>query len=503
MPEPLSPRGRDTIASVLAAHAARTPDATFLVFERSPGDVETTTYAGQLARATRTAGALRRHGVGRGDRFGVHLSNCPDFYDLWFAAALLGAAVVPSNPLSTADELAYTVQHAGCRVVVTQPDLRATVEKTGVATVLDVADAWVEADDAAEPIAAAPTDPLAVLYTSGTTSRPKGVLVTHAAYLFCGDAVAGHLRLRPDDRQLVVLPLFHGNAQYYSTCSALVTGASIALVSKFSASRWSEQAHALDATVASLFAAPIRMVLAAERSTHDRAHRLRAALFAQNIGDDQHADFESRFGVPLAQLYGMTETVVPPTINPLFEERRATSIGRPLPVARVRIVDEDGVDVAPGDPGELLVHGEPGVTMMAGYLADPEATAKAVVDGWLSTGDSVRADEDGYLYFVDRRKDMIKRAGENVASGEVERVVGEHRAVFDCAAVGMPDAMRDEAIHVFVVLHPGTEASAEELLAHCRERMAKFKVPDRVVFVDELPRTSVGKIQKHLLRKSR
>jgi crotonobetaine/carnitine-CoA ligase len=169
--------------------------------------------------------------------------------------------------------------------------------------------------------------------------------------------------------------------------------------------------------------------------------------------------------------------------------------------ARLRIVAPDGVDVEPGEPGELLVGGEPGRTLMAGYLENPEATAEALRDGWLHTGDTVRADADGYLHFVDRRKDMIKRAGENVASGEVERVVNEHPAVFESAAVGVPDELRDEAIRVFVVLAKDATVTAEELRAHCQERLARFKVPDAIEFVDELPRTPVGKVQKHLLRR--
>ncbi|MGH8931484.1 MAG: AMP-binding protein [Egibacteraceae bacterium] len=504
---PLADRAGDTVAAVLRRHAARAPDRPFLLFEREPGCVETTTWGELDARVGATAGALHRRGVRAGDRFHVHLQNCPQFYDLLFAAALIGSVIVPSNPLSTPDELGYLIDHAGCRLSVTTPDLRAAVEKAGAEQIVGIDEEWVEPGDGFhDPSPAAPTDVLSVLYTSGTTSRPKGVLVTHAAYLHCGDVVAGHLRLRPDDRNLVVLPLFHGNAQYYSTMSAVVTGASIALAPRFSASRFAEQAVAMDATVASLFAAPIRMILAAKPTDHDAAHRLRVALFAQNVSDAQHAEFERRFAVPLAQLYGMTETVVPPTINPLYEERRPASIGRAVLGARLRIVAPDGLDVEPGEAGELLVGGEPGRTLMAGYLGNPDATAEALRPGesglvWLHTGDTVRADADGYLRFVDRRKDMIKRAGENVASGEVERVVDEHPAVFESAAVGVPDEMRDEAIQVFVVLAEGATVTADELLAHCRERLAKFKVPDTIEFVDELPRTSVGKIQKHLLRR--
>lgn len=363
----LSARGVDTVASVLRATADRSGDAPFLVYERAPGDVEQTTWAEMALRAERTAGALYRLGVVPGARVHVQLTNCPEFYDLWLGAALLGAVVVPSNPLSTAAELRYLIGHAGCRLSVTQPDLLPTVrdaaagETADAVTVLSTDENWVRPDDTAPPVAGPRlTWVLSVLYTSGTTSRPKGTLITHAAYLHCGDAVAEHLRLRPEDRNLIALPLFHGNAQYYSTMSSLVTGASIALAPKFSASRWSEQAAVLGATVASLFAAPIRMILAQQPSTHDTAHALRVAMFAQNVSTAQLAEFERRFAVPLIQLYGMTETVTPPTMNPLYGDRRGMSIGRPVAGTRPRVAGPDGVDVPVGEPGELLVAASPG-----------------------------------------------------------------------------------------------------------------------------------------------
>ena len=527
--------GSDTVASVLSGHARRTPDAPFLLFERAPGDVVTLTYADMDARADRAANLLRAHGVSPGGRFGVQLANCIEFFDLWFGAAKAAAVMVPNNPLSTADELAYVFAHAGIELTVCSPDLLdpvlaahkllpdggagSRVLVTGSAgTGAEGAEGYQTALDgaSADPVdaAAGPLAVLGVLYTSGTTSRPKGVLVTNANYLHVGESVAEYLRLRPADRGLIVLPMFHGNAQYYSTMSALVTGASLGLAPKFSASRWSEQATALGATYASLFAAPIRMILAAEPSPADRAHALRITMFAQNVTDDQVAGFERRFGVPLAQLYGMTETIAPPLLNPLYGERRNHTIGRPALGASVRLVAEDGeTDVAPGEVGEILVGGVPGVTLMAGYLDNPDATAAAMSpDGvgptrpgaarvWLHSGDNARMDADGYLHFVDRGKDVIKRAGENVSSGEVERVLNEHPAVFESAAIGVPDEMRDESIKMFVVLHEGAAVTEDELIAWSAARLAKFKVPGAVEFVAGLPRTSVGKIQKHILRK--
>lgn len=476
-------RAGETLATTLARHADRRGDEPWLVAEDRDGVVTETTWAQALDRARRTAGVLAAHGVGPGDRFNVHLTNCAAFYDLWFAAAIGGAAIVPTNPLLTRDELDFALEHAGCRVSVTQPDL---ADDVGADTVL------LAGEDDAEPAPvrdAHPEDVLAILYTSGTTSRPKGVMVSHAAYLHAGAVVAEHVRLRPDDRQLIVLPLFHGNAQYYSTMSALVTGASVALAPSFSASRWSAQAERLGATVASLFAAPIRMILAADESDADRRHALRLVLFAQNVTEAEVERFQERFGVGLAQLYGMTETVAPPTINPVYGERRNQTIGRAVTSARLRVVD-----------GNLEVWGEPGVTLMSGYLDDPGATAEVLSDdGWLRTGDSVREDDGGFYSFVDRRKDLIKRAGENVSTVEVEGTLNQHPSVRESAVVGEQDAMYDQIVVAYVVLEADVEA--DELIAWCAERLAKFKVPARVEFLDDLPRTPVGKIQKHLINK--
>jgi crotonobetaine/carnitine-CoA ligase len=361
-------------------------------------------------------------------------------------------------------------------------------------------------------LAAAPPDPprhepqaeqeVAILYTSGTTSRPKGCLITNANYVHVGEAVAQHLALTSDDRQLMVLPLFHGNAQYYSTMSALVVGASVVLTERFSASRYFATAASHGATVGSLFAAPMRMILAQPElpPASFPSHRLRLVIFAQNLTPAQLAEWDRRFHVPLLQIYGMTEQLGHPLANPLHGERDNQTMGRPTLGFQCRVVDENGRDVAPGETGELLVSGTPGVSLMQGYFRDPAATTAAFRDGWLWTGDNVRRRDNGFFEFVDRAKDMIKRAGENVAASEVEAVLKDHPAVFDAAVIGVPDPIRDEAIKAYVVLCADCIATAEEIRAWCAERLATFRVPEFVEFRDELPRTSVGKIQKHLLR---
>jgi crotonobetaine/carnitine-CoA ligase len=473
------------------------------VFENDEGEVLTRSYAEILDRAARAAALFSARGIQKGDRVHVHLANRPEFFDCWFGCALLGAVLVPTNPLLTRDELTYLIAHAGCGISVTSNDLRGSFSEDGDGSVIVIGDAYEDQLQDVVPISprsVAPTDPAAILYTSGTTSRPKGVVVTHANYLYVGEVVAGHLRVRSHDRWFVVLPLFHANAQYYCSMSALVSGASVAVMSRFSASRWSRQAADHGVTLASLFAAPIRMILATLPQDHDRANDLRAVLFSQNVTEDQLDTFENRFDCQLLQLYGMTETIAPPLLNPLYGVRRNMSLGKPTLPASLRIVDDRGRDVDEGGSGELLVHGIAGMTMMAGYFDDPGATAAALIDDWLHTGDHVRLGDDGYVYFVDRGKDLIKRAGENVSAGEVEAVLNAHPSVFEAAVIGVPDSIRDESVKALVVPAQGHKVSEAELVEWCSQRLARFKVPSEVEFVATLPRTSVGKIQKEQLR---
>lgn len=480
------------------------PGRPFASYEDTHGRVLTVSYDEQVDRSLRAAAVLRQLGVHRGDRVHVHLPNCPEFLDVWLGANAIGAILVPTNPLSTAAELAHFLTDSGASASIADDDLVATV-KEAIAPGIRLLSRTQLGEMAAaahptHPTPALGSDIAAILYTSGTTSLPKGVMVTNENYVEVGTACAEHYSVGPDDRWLIVLPFFHANAQYYCTMSALRVGASIAVMPSFSASRYGAQARRHRATLASLFGAPIRMILAQPESRHDRHSQLRTTMFAQSVTDEQAAEFERRFNTRLIHGYGMTETVLPPTLNPVSAQRRVDSIGQVLPGVRLRIVDENGHEVTDGDAGELHVGGRPGQRIAAGYWRNPEATAETFGGGWLRTGDVVRRDADGFYYFVDRAKDMIKRAGENVAAGEVERVVNEHPSIFESAAVGVPDEMRDEKIVVYVVVASGRRFDGHALDAWCRERLAKFKVPSRFVQVAELPRTSVGKVRKSVLR---
>jgi crotonobetaine/carnitine-CoA ligase len=506
--------GHRTVADVLRAGAGRTPDRTLLVFDDLDGGVQEFTWEDVLERSTTVAAALAGAGVFPGDHVHLHLPNRPEFIFHWFGCALRGAVMVPTNVASSVAELEYILGHVGAVLSVTDGagfdtvrDARAAAGLAGDVWRCDAASASSAKsaglapppDGSAAPSDVGPLSDLAVMYTSGTTSRPKGVRVTHANYVFAGESVAAGLGLVPGDRFLVVLPLFHANAQYYSVMSALVTGATVVLASRFSASGWVDTAIRHEATVASLFAAPIRMILAKESSPHWRSHRLRVVAFAQNLTTAEYAAWGRDIGAPLLQLYGMTETIGPPLMNPLHGGRRHDSLGRVVLGYRCRITDRDGAPVRPGDIGELRVAGVPGVSLMAGYLKDPDATEEVMGDGWLKTGDLVREDPDGLISFVTRVKDMIKRAGENIAAGEIEDVLMDHPSVMDAAVVGVPDAMRDETIVAFVVTADG-DIDDEALRTWCADRLARFRVPEFFAGRTVLPRTSVGKIQKQALR---
>jgi crotonobetaine/carnitine-CoA ligase len=392
--------------------------------------------------AHRGQAVLDSAGVSAGDHFAIATRNRVEFFACWLGAALSGAVMVPVNPDSSPDELAYVLEHAGCRAVLLEQDSEELADSArragalGITTGTDFAQRAATLDETPEVHRVDPRDPMSIMYTSGTTSRPKGVVVTHANYLHVGEVVAQNLRMRPDDRWLVVLPIFHGNAQYYSTMSSLVTGASVAVMQRFSASRWAAQARTYDATLASLFAAPMRMILAQPRADSEALNRLRAVCFAQNLAPAELHEFEERFGAALLQLYGMTETIAPPTMNPLYGERHNSTIGRPVTGSRLRVVTDNGADAAPGEVGELLVHGEPGVTLMAGYYRNPEATAAMLKEGWLHTGDIARVDGSGFLTFYDRARDVIKRGGEVVAAARVRlRAKGPQPALQQSAIV--------------------------------------------------------------------
>ncbi|MGY6502119.1 MAG: class I adenylate-forming enzyme family protein [Acidimicrobiales bacterium] len=504
-----------TFAQRWRAVVRTTPEAPFLVWASATSEVRTWTYGEFDELVGRVSAGLAYAGLGPGGCVHLVARSSPAFVATWIACARTGTWMVPADPQATAPELAGQIDRIRPAVAVVGAGRDTTylaavesADATPAVLVVDEDDTTLDAltSDGAGPRwpDPSPSDRLAVMFTSGTTSAPKGVVLTQANYAHAGDVMAAAASLDASDRHLVVLPLFHANAQYYSFASAVSVGASVALVGAFSASRFVEQAHRLGATHASLFAAPIRMVLA-RGEVPIPGFALRHVWYAQNLTDDEYDRITTLLGCRPRQLYGMTETL-PAVLTSRAVDPHPRAMGQVTLGCHVAVVRPgDGAPTDPGETGDLLVGGYPGHTLFSEYLDDPETTESSIVqrdlDGfvWFRTGDRARVDADGVHEFAGRGGDVLKVAGENVSVVEVESVLAEHPDVFDVAVVGAPDPVRDEVPIAYVVPHAGGRPDPDALVAWCAERLAPAKRPRTVHLVEELPRTSVGKIRKFLL----
>ncbi|CAN5436773.1 AMP-binding protein [soil metagenome] len=494
-----------TFAESWQRSVRRAPDAPFLIFEGPSGDSSAWTYGEFDTVVARAASFLHDNGVATGRAVHLALTNSPAFVALWIAATRLGAWIVPSDPMATTAELAGHIARTSpvigfCAVDRASTYLAAATDLSVIE--IDEADTGltVFGDNAFKNWSAPQLrDRAAVMFTSGTTGAPKGVEITQANYAFAGATMAAAAGLRSEHRQLVVLPVFHANAQYYSIASAIWAGASVALMHTFSATRFLAQAARHGVTHASLFAAPIRMILS-RGATPVQGLRLQHCWYAMNISDDQYELLSGLLGCRPRQLYGMTETI-PAVLTDRPSKTVPSSMGFVTDGCMVDLQDASGTSVATDEVGEIVVGGEPGITLFAGYLDDPSTTASSLRDGWLLTGDRARRDQSGRYFFDGRRADVLKVAGENVSTVEVEQVLSAHPEVLEAAVIGMTDEIRDEVPVGFVVAaDKANPPSVEALHAWCAERLTKAKRPREITLVEELPRTSVGKIRKFLLR---
>lgn len=490
-------------------------DATFLVFESADGDLSEMSYRELSDRVARCAGGLAQLGVGVGDRVVVHLRNCPEMLVAWFATAHLGAVFVPANVANAQGELEHVVGFTEASVVITEPTLHdvmaAAVAGTDTGAEIIVARGSVEgrhrfsdlapAGDPPPPAPVGAEDLAELIFTSGTTRKPKAVMLSHANCLRAGRHAVECLWLQEGERCLTALPLFHVNAQAMSALAALTVGGTLILLEEFRASRFWGQVRDHGATQTAIVAMQLRTLLARPVDARERDHALRRLFYAINVTDGEKEEFEERFGVSLINGYGLSEAMTLITVSPVVGPRRWPSVGLPAPGRTVLLLGEDGLEVPAGEVGEIVVEGTPGRSIMLGYYDDDAATAEAIREGRLHTGDNAYADEAGYLYFFDRKKDMIKRAGENVSALEVEAALLEHPAVAEAAVVGVPDPIRDEAVAAVIVSANEAPPSEEELREHCSRLLARFKVPTVLVFEKELPKTSIGKVRKDVLRK--
>jgi carnitine-CoA ligase len=492
----------ETVAEVIRRGARTHGDRRFLTIDKG----RSVTFAQYEDATARAAQVWRERGIRRGDRVVVALPNGWDFLLAWHGLNRLGAVMVPLNLQFRAREASYVLRHSEAGLVVTTPEHADSVVRPAVAEVEKPVDLLLSADlvaavDAHET--RGPDEkldeesPASVLYTSGTTGAPKGCVTTHAHYSVSGATLADAIRLHPDATSMVMLPLFHMNA-LNSTMAALSAGAHVFLRDGFSASRFWQDVHRHRVTH-SHYLGSLLPILDKREDPLERDNPLEL-LWGAGCSADAQPRLERRWRLRIVEVFGMTETGMD-LCNPYEGPRKPGSCGVPVPGKELRLVDEAGNEVEVGEVGEITVRRVPGMT--TGYLHDEAATAKLYREGWLHTGDLARRDADGYHYFVDRAKDVIRRSGENISSAEVEAALREHPDVLDVACVPRPDRLRDEEVHAVVTLRADREAGSvepQQLRAWCEDRLARFKVPRYIEFVDELPRTPTGKIQKAALR---
>ncbi|MCO5118988.1 MAG: AMP-binding protein [Burkholderiaceae bacterium] len=511
------PFAGEDIRSLIEMQARLRADHPFLVWRPVDGPRAVWTYREFAQRVARIAAGLHARGVVAGDRVLIHLDNCPEAIFSWFGCTWLGAVAVTTNARSSVDELAYYADDAAVVAGITQPRLAAIVAAacprlrwlavtttdngaspaTGAPAASEAFDA-IDADPDRLPARAHdPMAPFSVQYTSGTTSRPKGVLWTHANALWGARINATHQSLRADDIHMVTLPLFHTNAQAYSMLATLWAGATAVVSPRFSASRFWPVSVEERCTWASIVPFAARALDAHEVPP---SHHYR--LWGSGVSEPPT---DARFRVKTIGWWGMTETITHGSIGLPHLPNPSLSMGRAAPEYEVRIV-VDGRDAEPGETGDFLVRGVRGLSLFAEYLNRPDATAESFDDeGWFITGDRVRLGENGWLYFADRAKDMLKVGGENVAASEIERVIALVPGVLETAVVARRDRMLDEVPVAFVRVEPtGEQARAalvEAVRGACEAALADFKRPREILIVDDFPRATLEKIAKAELRR--
>ena len=505
--------GQRTVPAMLQQQAERFGPRTLF----AAGDARWT-FADALHAAAAWGHALQQAGIAAGDRVALFCSNRIEFMQAFLGCAWIGAVAVPINTASRGEPLRHVMANSGARLLVAEAEgLQAVAAASALgAQPLPIAQVWLigEADAAnapapwpctpfpAQPTGQAPAAPLrpgdtlAILYTSGTTGVSKGVCCPHAQYYWWGVHSGELLGLQQGETLVTTLPLFHTNA-LNAFFQALLTGSTLVVEKRFSASVFWESLVKHQATVTYVLGAMVPILLAKEPTPLDRAHRVRIAL-APGVPQRFQAEFVQRFGMQLLEGYGSTETNF--VIGVPIAEQRPGTMGRIRSGFEARVVDAEDNELPPGDAGELLVRASEPFSMATGYFGMPDKTVEAWRNLWFHTGDRVSCDADGYFRFIDRLKDAIRRRGENISSFEVEQVLLSHPAVELAAIFPVQSDMAEDEVMAAIVLRAGATLDPVELLRFCEPRLAYFAVPRYVDFVDRLPATENGKVQKFKLR---
>ncbi|MHB8917266.1 MAG: AMP-binding protein [Desulfocucumaceae bacterium] len=502
-----------TVGKTLAEKAEANGSKIFLYYRN-----QRITYREINQMANSYAGGLIKLGIGKGDKVGLMMMNCPEFLYTFFALGKIGAVAVPVNAALRGQILQYQLSHSDQetlilddifteRLVPIKEGLdklnrlivrKVTGESAAVPGIETLSIDSLRSGDEGEPeVSVSPRDPAAIMYTSGTTGPSKGALIPHQYLVVSGKDNFDQRGSRKDDIFYTCLPLFHGNALGLTVMPALAGDASVALGERFTAAGFWDEIRSFGATQFNYLGAMVTILLKQEQRVDDRDNPVRIALGAAAPAN-MIPLFEERFGVKLMEGYGLTESGVVCTMT--HDDIKHGSLGRASSNYEVKIFDDDDNEAYEGVIGEIVSRPLRPFSMMTEYYKMPEKTLEAFRNLWFHTGDYGYRGSDGYFYFVDRKKDAIRRRGENISSFEVERAVNMHPAVLESAAVAVPSELGEDDVKIVVVLKPGQSLAEEDLLAYCEENMAYFMIPRYVEFRPSLPKTQTERVEKHRLR---
>ena len=495
-----------TINDLLARNVLQNPDKPYVFFKD-----KTVTYGELDLLSNKVANTLISLGVRKGDRVSIMLPNNLEFLYIMFGCFKLGAVIVPLNTALSTDEVKYVINHSESVVLLTDSQFISRIHSIRadldlLKTIIVVSDEKPEDDlllfsdliqeSSSEKPGAVVTgeDNLSIIYTSGTTGKPKGVVLTHSAYESAARAWNESIGIRGEDRPLSVLALFHINAQLYFAIGAMDINTGFVLEEGFSSSRFWKRAVETDATVSCLPGNALVMLDNMPESEMDTKHKVRI-MIAAYTPVDLYRKFEERYHLDIIEGYTLTES--PSALFNRPGDVKIGSIGKPMSGVDAKIVDDEDNELPVGEIGEIVLKGP---AVMKEYFKNPEATSETLKGGWLHTGDLGKKDDEGYFHFSGRKKDIIRRGGENIGAQEVEGVLNAHPKIAESAVIPVPDRVRNEEIKAFIILKPGQELKPEEIMEHCIERLAEFKVPRYIEFVDSFPKTAKMTIKKHELR---
>jgi len=505
------------IPQLLESQAEKYSNKIFLYFDK-----EKISYQDFNLTINRVANSFKKMGIFKGDMVAVMLPNSPEFLYTWMALNKIGAIEVPININFKEIDIAYILQHSQAKGIVIQEDyyhLLSRIKKKETPNLKSIIfsgdappprgsipfSALLDEKDCFEKLEISEDDPAVCIYTSGTTDRPKGVLNSHRSWILTGEAYAYTVGIIPEDRVMTPNPLFHANAQVYSTMGSLAAGASLVLLKRFSSSQILEQARQYNATKMVLVQAVTPWVWNRPKRKDDADNPIKT-MVAGNVPAEIYQDFERRFQLKIQTIYSLTEApfaIMGPREG--TKPRKAGSIGVPMehpdPAIRneVRIINDAEKELPRGEQGEIIIRN---LATMIGYFKDSEKTAETKREGWIHTGDIGYQDKDGYFFFVGRKKEVIRRRGELISPTEIEAIINSHPSVEESAVIGVPSGLGagEEEIKAYVHLKRGEIITPQEIIFWCSRKLAEFKIPRFLEFRKSFPRSAVGRIQKNVLR---